>query len=111
MDRDPFGLIGDILSISLSAAVPLRIIDYKRQGGPTDDDRERARRTGHLIAEKGDVLQFRGKKKGEAAEIFNALADGLAVLAFCPGGVKFLGHHWDATTEAKGPTDAASDAV
>lgn len=34
-------------------------------------------------------------KKGEKARAFNAIAQGLACLAFCPGGVVFAGHHWE----------------
>jgi len=35
------------------------------------------------------------EKKGGLALTFNALAQGLACLAFCPGGVVFAGHHWE----------------
>lgn len=89
MITDPFGLIGDILCVSLSAAVPLRILEYQSRGGPSDSDFERVRGYAEILGEKGDILQFRSKKKGETAEIFNKVADGLAVMAFCPGGVKF----------------------
>lgn len=37
-------------------------------------------------------------RKGEVARGFNAIAQGLAVLAYCPGGIVFAGHHWEATT-------------
>jgi hypothetical protein len=43
------------------------------------------------IAESGDVLQFRGSRKGAAAEAFNALARALAILSFLPDGVRFCG--------------------
>lgn len=55
----------------------------------------RAQELGQIVAEKGDVIQFKGKKPGESAFAFNALAEGLALLARCPGGVKFLGDHWE----------------
>ena len=35
-------------------------------------------------------------RKGEIARGFNAIAQGLACLAFCPGGIVFAGHHWEA---------------
>lgn len=35
-------------------------------------------------------------RKGEIAKAFNAVAQGLACLAFCPGGIVFAGHHWEA---------------
>lgn len=37
-------------------------------------------------------------RKGDLALCFNALAQGLALLAFCPGGIVFAGHHWEAHT-------------
>jgi hypothetical protein len=36
-------------------------------------------------------------KRGALGGAFNAVAQGLACLAFCPGGVVFAGHHWEAT--------------
>jgi hypothetical protein len=35
---------------------------------------------------------------GRTRDVFNATALGLAVLAFAPGGVDYLGIHWEATT-------------
>lgn len=46
------------------------------------------------LASRGDVLQYGGGKRGEAAAVFNHLARGLAALAHCPGGVTFAGRHW-----------------
>ena len=37
-------------------------------------------------------------RKGDLALCFNAMAQGLALLAFCPGGIVFAGHHWEAQT-------------
>lgn len=34
-------------------------------------------------------------KRGEKGRAFNAVAQGLACLAFCPGGIVFAGHHWE----------------
>jgi hypothetical protein len=45
------------------------------------------------VASRGDALLF-GGKRGEPAKVFNALAKGLAALAYCPGGVTFAGRHW-----------------
>lgn len=84
------------LAISAACAVPLRIAEYRAKGGPTEADRERVRGHSQLLAEKGDVLQMGGGKKGEAARVFNALVDGLAVLAFQPGGVRFAGQRYEA---------------
>jgi hypothetical protein len=85
-----------LLSISLSAAVPLCIAEYLSRGGPQQDDVERARRFAHTLAEKGDILLYRGRKPGQTSEVFNGLADALAILAFCPGGVKVFGLHFQA---------------
>jgi len=84
------------LAICLSAAIPLKIAEYKCRGGPTDDDVRRVRGYADTIAERADNLLYRGKKPGEAAALFNQLADGLAVLAFCPGGVRFAGERYEA---------------
>jgi hypothetical protein len=44
-----------------------------------------------IIAESGDVLQFKGGRQGATAEAFNGLARALAILSFLPHGVKFCG--------------------
>jgi hypothetical protein len=49
-----------------------------------------------VLAEKGDVLLFGSKQKGQAADLFNRLARAIAVLSFCPGGVHLFGRHWQA---------------
>ena len=90
------GTDNDLLAIALGAAVPLRVAEYLRQGGPGEDDRERARRFAPVLGAEGDALQFRGKSRGEAAELFNRLADALAVMAFQPGGVTAFGEKWEA---------------
>jgi len=77
---------------SLAFAVPLWIWDLRIY---TDAQRAaRANRCGRIVAERGDVLQFGSKRKGQAAEVFNALAEGLACAAYVPGGVTFAGRHW-----------------
>ncbi len=63
---------------------------------PGADHLEKARQTASLLAEKGDILLYRGAKRGQTAAVFNAVAFALAVLAFQPGGVTFAGHHFEA---------------
>lgn len=80
----------DIL-IALEAAVPLHILLMR--DWPETRRISEARWAGGVIAERGDVLQY-GGKRGAAAQAFNALAKGLATAAYQPGGVTFAGLHW-----------------
>ena len=56
------------------------------------------------IAAHGDALMFRSKK-GETARSFNAVARGIALGAYQPGGITVFGRHWcvdhDVCTGAK----------
>lgn len=53
------------------------------------------------VCYKGDLLLYGSKKKGEAAELFNDLSEGLAWLALiAKGGVSFGDLHWDAEFES-----------
>jgi len=88
----------ELLRIALSAAVPLWIEQWR--GRDPEERLSRGRELGQVIAEKGDVIQFRGKKKGESARAFNALAESIAILSFQPGGVKIFGLQF----ETKDPT-------
>lgn len=49
-----------------------------------------------MIAEHGDNILYRAKRRGDTAAAFNALAEAIAILAFAPGGVTFLGEHYEA---------------
>lgn len=91
----------ELLPIALSAAVPLRIMELQERGGPTDTDMERAQQFSNDLGQHGDILLFRGGKRGETAALFNGLAFSIAVLAFCPGGVKVFGQHWEACPQAE----------
>ena len=86
-------LVSDHMRMALGAAVPLWVFKLRQQ--PWKVLSKRAHECAHIVAEKGDILQYRGKKPGETAAAFNALAEGLAILSFCPGGVTFLGEHWE----------------
>jgi hypothetical protein len=101
--------VNEALAIALAAAVPLRIAELQRKGGPTDAHLAMARAFSTVIAEKGDILLF-GGKKGEAAQIFNRLAEATAVMAFMPGGVGFYGMHWEARAEKRQEPRAAAPA-
>ena len=99
-----------ILGIALSAAVPLWIQDFRRM---TPDQRAaRARGCALVISagERFDELRgqhgcgpalvacgelARGRNEGGPAAVFNAIAQGLAIASFQPGGVHYAGHHWE----------------
>jgi hypothetical protein len=83
-----------LLKIALSAAVPLWIQELKNK--PCDELQAMAADAAQIVASKGDLIMFRSKKKGESAAAFNALAKGIAVLAFAPGGVTTFGLHFEA---------------
>lgn len=89
--------VGELLSVTLSAAVPLWIERLRRK--PWKYIMERAAFCGQVVAEKGDIIQFKSKKKGETENAFNHLAEGLACLAFAPGGVRAFGLHFEAKLE------------
>jgi hypothetical protein len=87
----------ELLKIALSAAVPLWIL--KVRSWPEAQRAERAKVCGQMVASHGDVIMFKqaATKKNPigSAEAFNALAEGLALLSFYPGGVKFADLHWE----------------
>jgi len=81
----------ELLIASLETAVPLWTAELS--GTPLKRLLAEGPTLARVIAESGDVLQFRGSRKGAAAEAFNALARALAILSFLPDGVKFSGVH------------------
>jgi hypothetical protein len=88
----------ELLRIALSCAVPLHAADLVTV--PLADLIAQAPSMGQYLAEHGDRLLFRSKRKGETVEAFTMCAKALAILSFFPGGVTFLGdtyqhHHPD----------------
>ena len=81
------------LAIALATAVPLWVLRLREQ--PWAQIAERLPELGTLICEHGDVILFGSKKRGEAAEGFNALAEAIAALSFVPGGITIFGQHWE----------------
>lgn len=91
----PQGRNGDLLILSLDAAVPLWIESIRHtDGGPPLDFRDRINRIQDVMSETGEAILYR-TKPGETARAFNALAEGIAILSFCPGGVTCFGRTWD----------------
>jgi hypothetical protein len=83
----------ELLRASLLVAVPLWVLELGRMSA--EDIMSRCRACAAHIAEHGDIILYKSKKGGGSAEAFNRLAEGLACLSFAPGGVKFLGLHFD----------------
>jgi len=83
------------LYLMLGIAVPLWI--EKMKGMSDEDALSRAAECSRRIQDAGECVLFRGKKKGKSADAFNAVAEALAVMARCPGGVRFGPNHWDAS--------------
>lgn len=90
----------DILKITLATAVPLYIERLSHKS--YDEIMARARECGQIVAEKGDVIQFKSKKRGETAHAFNALAEGIACAAFAVGGITWLGMHFEYKKAVRG---------
>lgn len=92
-----------IMGTTLQVAVPLWVENIKAQrdalppGLFWETITTSAKRCSDVIAEQGDCLMF--KSRGKTATAFNALAEGLACLSFCPGGVRFMGMHWETDRE------------
>lgn len=98
MSQQPPGRFGpgfNVLSISLSASVPLRTLEIIRAGGPTEEDYERIRSYTDDLTTNGADLFFRSPRKDASAERFNQVTDAIAVLSFQPGGVNAFGMHFD----------------
>lgn len=96
-----------LLGMTLLLAVPLWVDRWRDRlaSWTWPQVLARGRELSRVVAEKGDVMQFRGGKKGETAAAFNALAEGVALLSMFPGGVRFLGERWETRD---GPTLLAS---
>lgn len=82
-----------LLRAALGAAVPLYMAEMR--DWTWEQLEVYAHEAALAVASHGDDILYRSKKKGNTAAAFNALARGLAVLAFQPGGVTFLGEHYE----------------
>jgi len=88
------------LRSALAVAVPFRILELSRDGGPRAVDWDSLPAVAELISEHGDTLLY-GGKKGEAARLFRGLVDALAVMAFGLGGVSVFGTHYEVKMEVE----------
>ena len=89
-----------LLSLSLSIAVPNEIDElyqmYRSDEGIEAWKVAEAIQFSQVLAERGDVLLFKGKREGETAAMFVGLARALAVMSFVSGGVPFADERFDA---------------
>lgn len=90
-------MAADLLETALSVSVPIWIEDLK--GKSWDHIQSRAAVCSQEVASHGDLILYKSKKQGESAAAFNRLAEGIACLAFAPGGVTAFGMHFEAKME------------
>lgn len=94
------GDLDPITKACLGMAVPMWI-DRMQYWRPAYRE-ETAHKLAEVVAYEQSVAalcdtEARGTaRKGDLGKAFNAIAQGLACLAFCPGGVVFAGSHWEA---------------
>lgn len=81
-----------LLPLALSVAVPLKI-EYIRSWSPALI-RYRAKKLAPLLGERGADVLFPGLR-GRSQEAFTLLVEGIACLAYQPGGVTFMGQRWE----------------
>jgi hypothetical protein len=98
-ERESAGLGGDWFLGLFLTAVPMWAHRHYRTG-PEQRER-RAHELGEVIAYSQGAAAIsdpdaRCSEKGEIAKVFNALAEGMAIGAFCPGGTSpFMGLVWE----------------
>lgn len=73
-----------LMDAALAGAVPMWLIELAPKG--EDYWMRRKDVCAQLVAEKGDVLMYGSKKVGAAAEVFNRLAEGIALLCLITKG-------------------------
>ena len=101
-----FSRQASLLGMMLQVAVPLWFLKIEALAGSlsasefAQEIAARAKRCGDDVAEHGDCLMFRVKDK--SAHVFNSLAEGIACMAFCPGGVTLFGTHWERKIKVPG---------
>ncbi len=81
-----------LMKIALSAAVPLRIMELRDKPIAEILDPERLNSIQATFDEVREAVLYGGKG---CADGFNAVADAIARLAFMPGGVDFMGMHFE----------------
>ena len=82
-----------ILMDLLQVAVPLWVDKFWNQ--PFEELVAQGQKNVAWLSENGDSLMLPGRREGDTAKSFNAVAENLAILSFCPGGVDVFGLHFE----------------
>lgn len=88
-----------LLVTTLQAAVPLWQMRLQDQDWPYFLGR--LAEAQEVLFKSSEALLGFGGKKGEAADAFNAVAEAIAILSFCPGGIDIFGQHWEGKLEVE----------
>lgn len=80
------------LPMTLQVAVPLWAHKLSQRSAEDIFDRDQLEALQTRLWEAGEAVIYR--VEGKTADGFNALAEIIARLAFCPGGVRAFGMHW-----------------
>lgn len=86
-----------LFQATLEAGARTSIADLLRTGGPSEWHFEQAQAFAQTLGEKGDVLLYGSKKKGETAALMARFCEVVAIMAFMPGGVTLFGLHFEAS--------------
>lgn len=99
--QESYADTGELTRQFLGLAVPMWI--EKMRWWPGRYRERRAHELGEelaasqgLVADDNPEGRVPRSERGEVAPQFNLLAQGLGLLALCPGGVVFAGQHWQA---------------
>ncbi len=90
---------GKYLPIALSGAVPLWQAAYAKWT-PEERMEELKKVSSDDFCLRMEWLLHHGPKAGDTAKAFNDFAKALALLSFCPGGVKIFGVRWQMEKKA-----------
>ena len=85
-----------LLQATLSVAVPMRIAELRRRPLAEILDPDVLSTIQASLAEAREEVLYGGK---DGAAGFNAVSDGIARLAFLPGGIDVFGMHFDASSQ------------
>ncbi len=83
-----------LFTLMIDMAIMVAIEDMRRRG--EDYRLAFCHDAVDVIASAGDTVEEARKTKGETAAVFSVIARAVAALAYQPGGVRFLGTHYEA---------------